>query len=127
MPRQAQPKVDNTILEMALVGYQSQLDRLSAKMAEIRAQLGQHGPGRPKAATIGTDHAGPKKRALSAAARARISAAQKKRWAAQKQQQVQPEKPKRKLSAAGRRAIQEATRRRWAAFDRAQRAAASKP
>jgi hypothetical protein len=127
MPRQAQPKVDHTILEMALVGYQSQLDKLSAKMAEIRAQLGQRGPGRPKGATIGTHHAGPGKRALSAAARARMSAGQKKRWAAQKQPQVQPEKPKRKLSAAGRRAIQEATRRRWAAFHRAQRAAASKP
>jgi len=125
MPRQAQPKVDDTILEMALVGYQSQLDGLSAKMAAIRAQLGQRGPGRPKAAAIGTDGAGPKKRTLSAAARARISAAQKKRWAARKQPQVQTEKPKRKLSAAGRRAIQEATRKRWAAFHKAQRAAAS--
>jgi len=81
MPRQAPPKVDNTILEMALVGYQSQLDRLSERMAEIRAQLGQRGPGRPKAATIDTDHAGPKKRALTHGARARISAAQKKRGA----------------------------------------------
>jgi len=82
MPRQAQPKVDNTILEMAIVGYQSQIDRLSAKMGEIRTQLGEHGPGRPKADRIGTDRAGPKKHAMSAAARARISAAQKKRWAA---------------------------------------------
>src|ERR1017187_5412551 len=47
MPRQAQPK-DNTLLEMAIVGYQSEIERVSARIADMKAQLGQRGPGRPK-------------------------------------------------------------------------------
>ena len=84
MPRPAQPKVDTAILEMAIVGYQGQLDQISASIAEIKAQLGQRGPGRPKAAAAtvaGTDHASPnKRRTMSKSARAKISAAQRTRW-----------------------------------------------
>lgn len=118
MPRQAQPRVDNTILEMAIVGYQSQIEKISAKIADIKAQLGQSGSGRPKAAATGTDHAGPqKRRTISKAGRARIAAAQRARWAALKQQKAQPMKPqKRKLSAAGLKAIRKATKKRWAAY-----------
>ena len=128
MPRQAQPK-DNTLLEMAIVGYQSQLEGISAKIADIKAQLGQSGPGRPKAAATGTDHAGPqKRRTISKAGRARIAAAQRARWAAQKKQQAQPAQPakpkKRKFSAAGLKAIREATKKRWAAYRKAQKSAA---
>jgi hypothetical protein len=125
MPRQVQPK-DNTILEMAIVGYQSELEKLSAKIADIKAQLGQGGPGWLKAAATGTDHASPqKRRTISKAGRARIAAAQRARWAAQKQQQAQPASPKkRKLSAAGLKAIREATRKRWAAYRKAKKAAA---
>jgi len=106
---------------MAIVGYQSQLDEVSAKIAGIKAQLGQRGPGRPKGTSAGTDHAAPqKRRTISKAGRARIAAAQRARWAAQKQQQAQPAKPKkRKLSAAGLRAIREATRKRWEAYRKA--------
>jgi len=126
MPRQAQPKVDNTILEMAIVGYQEQLGRLTAKIAEIKAQLGQPGPGRPQTTTAETDHAGPaKRRTISAAGRARIAAAQRARWAAQKRQQGQSAAPKkRKLSAAGLKAIREATKKRWAAYRKAHASAA---
>ena len=129
MPRQAPPKVDRTILEMAIVGYQSQLEMISEKMTDIRAQLGQRGPGRPKATiptATGTDHAGPqKRRTISKAGRARIAAAQRARWAAQKRQQAQPAKPKkRKLSAAGLKAIREATKKRWAAYRKAHQSAA---
>ena len=117
---------------MAIVGYQSQLEGISAKIADIKAQLGQRGPGRPKstvAATAGTDHAGPRKRrTISKAGRARIAAAQRARWAAQKKQQAQPATPakpkKRKLSAAGLKAIREATKKRWAAYRKAQKSAA---
>ena len=131
MPRHAPPK-DNTLLEMAIVGYQSQLDGISAKIADIKAQLGQRGPGRPKstvAAAAGTDHAGPqKRRTISKAGRARIAAAQRARWAALKRQQAQPAqsvKPKkRKMSAAGLEAIREATKKRWAAYRKAKKAAA---
>ena len=130
MPRHAQPKVDSTILEMAIIGYQSEVERISAKIADIKAQLGQRGPGRPKAAgatatATATDHAGPqKRRTISKAGRARIAAAQRARWAAQKRQQAQPAKPKkRKLSAAGLRAIREATKKRWDAYRKAHQSA----
>src|ERR1022692_3951302 len=104
----------------------------ATKIADIKTQLGQPGPGRPKAAVAtatGTDHAGPqKRRTISKAGRARIAAAQRARWAAQKQQQAQPAQPakpkKRKLSAAGLKAIREATKKRWAAYRKAQKAAA---
>jgi hypothetical protein len=65
MPRQAQPKVDNTILEMAIVGYRTEVEKISAKIAGIKAQLGQSGPSQPKATVAratGTDRAGPQKR-----------------------------------------------------------------
>ena len=123
MPRKAQPK-DNTLLEMAIVGYQSQLEGIAAKIADIKTQLGQVGPGRPRAtaaAATATDHSGPqKRRTISKAGRARIAAAQRARWAAQKKQQAQPAKPKkRKISAAGLKAIREATKKRWAAYRKA--------
>jgi len=126
------PKVDNAILEMAIIGYQSELGRISAKIADIKAQLGQPGPGRPKAtvaAAAATDHAAPaKRRTMSKSARARIAAAQRARWAAQKKQRAQPAeaaKPKkRKLSAAGLKAIRAATKKRWAAYRKAHASAA---
>jgi len=40
MQRQAQPRVDSSILEMAIVGCQSEVARISAKIADINAQLG---------------------------------------------------------------------------------------
>ena len=38
---------------MALLGYQAEKTRIETAIAEIRAQLGHRGPGRPKAATDG--------------------------------------------------------------------------
>jgi hypothetical protein len=127
MPRQAKPK-DNTLLEMAIVGYRSEVERISAKIAGIKAQLGQPGPGRPKAkvaTATGTDRAAPqKRRTISKAGRARIAAAQRARWAAQKKQQAAPAKPKkRKISAAGLKAIRAATKKRWAAYRKARASA----
>lgn len=110
------------LLAMALVGYEREKAKIEATIADIRAQLGLRGRGRPKSAT-GTsgEAAAPGKRTLSAAARQRIAAAQRKRWAAIKGK-PEPAKPKRKLSAAGRRAIIEATKKRWAAFHKAAKA-----
>jgi hypothetical protein len=130
MPRHAQPKLDHTILEMAVRGYEAERDRISAAMAEIRTQLGQHGPGRTITAATGADHKAPKKRTMSASARARIAAAQRARWQAYKKAKAEPEpakaeKPKkRRLSAAGRRAIQLATKKRWAEYHKARKQAA---
>jgi hypothetical protein len=67
---------DHALLEAALIGYQHQAEQLAAKIADIQRQLGGKSPAAaPKAAGTG------KRRAMSAAARKRIAAAQKKRWA----------------------------------------------
>jgi hypothetical protein len=134
MPRQAKPK-DNTLLEMAVVGYQSEVARVKARIADIKERLGQPGPGRPKAtvataatATAAVPAAPAKRRTISKAGRARIAAAQKARWAGQKKQQTKPaaaaKSKKRKLSAAGLKAIREATQKRWAAYRKAHASAA---
>ena len=122
MPRHAQPKLDHSILEMAVRGYEAERDRISAAMAEIQTKLRQQGPGRPKTAATGSDPTAPKKRTMSASARARIAAAQRARWQAYKKAKAEPEKPKKhRLSAAGRRAIQLATKKRWAEYHKARK------
>jgi cell division septum initiation protein DivIVA len=68
---------DLGLLEAALFGYQVEKEKIEAKIADLQAQLkGKKSPvGVAKAAKTGG------KRTMSAAARARIAAAQKKRWA----------------------------------------------
>ena len=66
---------DLATLEMALVGYQIEKEKIEGKIREIQSQL----EGKP---VVGAAKKAPVvKRALSAAARRRISSAQKKRWA----------------------------------------------
>ncbi len=126
-------KLDQRILEMAIVGYGVQREKITAKIAHVQSQLDTARGG--VQVTTGVDGATPvRRRTMSAAARGRIATAQKKRWAAfhkangepaeAQPVKAQPAKSKRKLSAAGRRAVQDATRKRWAAFHKAQRAAA---
>ena len=107
------------LLAMALVGYESEKAKIVAAIAEIRAQLGQRGPGRPRVVANETEQTVTAKRTMSASARRRIAMAQRKRWAAIKKAQATPSKPKRKLSAAGRKSIVEALRKRWAAVRKA--------
>ena len=76
MPRGKANAPDQTTLQMALVGYELEKQRLADKIKEIQALLGQ-GP----AGGAASKEAAPKRRKLSAAARKRIAAAQKKRWA----------------------------------------------
>jgi len=61
--------------------------------------------------STGVSH-GPRK--ISAAARARISASQKARWARTRGKKVVSIAPKRHISAAGLARIRAATRARWA-------------
>jgi hypothetical protein len=69
---------DLTTLEMALVGYQIERQKLEDKIRQIQAQLkGKHVAIPSAAASRKTGV----KRVLSADARRRIAAAQKKRWA----------------------------------------------
>ena len=65
---------DPMVLEAALEGLQLQKKRIEAQIADIRARLAK----RPRAAPQVKK---PAKRNLSAEARKRIAAAQKKRWA----------------------------------------------
>jgi len=58
-------RTDHDLLAMALVGYEAQIEKINAAIAEIQGQLGHRGPGRPKAAA---DGAAPAKRVLSVSA-----------------------------------------------------------
>jgi hypothetical protein len=66
---------DSSLLEAALIGYQLQRERIDKAIAELRQRLG----GKTVPA-ISSDGVRPKRK-MSAAARKRIAAAQKKRWA----------------------------------------------
>ena len=83
MPRGKSTAPDQTTLQMALVGYEIERERIAGKIREIQAQLG----GRASAAGTAKENAAPK-RVLSAAARKRIAAAQKKRWAEHRKKQA---------------------------------------
>jgi hypothetical protein len=78
------------ILEAALQGLESQREKLDEQISEVRRMLSGRGAATKKPASkretaaSSAPHrsASRKKRALSPEARARIAAAQKKRWAA---------------------------------------------
>jgi hypothetical protein len=81
---------DENTLQMALIGYQIEKEKIEARIRDLQAQLrgrrvaisdAKPGQGTPKV-----------KRVLSAAARARIAAAQKKRWAEHRKRQAQAAK-----------------------------------
>ena len=76
--------IDYTLLQAALAGYLAQHRQLEEKIAAIRTQLG----GRAKTDGSGAALVAPKRRRrpLSPAARKRIAAAQKKRWASYRAQ-----------------------------------------
>jgi hypothetical protein len=78
-------KQDNSILAMALVGYEIEKKKIEDKIREIRGRLGKV-IARVAPALGGDDS--PKRRRLSAAARKRIAAAQKKRWAEHRKAQA---------------------------------------
>ncbi len=70
------------ILEAALIGLQSQRDKLDAQIAQVRSLLGRKAS-KPAPVEMSFLSAPPAaKRELSPDARKRIAAAQKKRWAA---------------------------------------------
>ena len=78
MPRGRPASQDQTTLQMALVGYEVERQRLTEKIREIEAQLGE------RAAPATTGPAAKKRgrrrrRTLSTEARARIAAAQRKK------------------------------------------------
>jgi hypothetical protein len=68
---------DLSTLEMALVGYQIERQKIEDRIREIQAKL----KGKHTAAPAAAAKKPAVKRVLSAEARKRIAAAQKKRWA----------------------------------------------
>ena len=80
---------DLTTLQMALVGYQLEKQKIEDKIRQIQGQL------RGKRVALSSEAAPRRagvKRVLSAAARRRIAAAQKKRWAEHRKKAAQAAK-----------------------------------
>lgn len=95
MPRGRKPSADTTTLEAALVGLELKRNEIDGLISKIKKQLG----GR-SSSTLSVNGApaparssgGPRKRrALSAEARKRIAAAQKRRWAEHRKTQAKSE------------------------------------
>ena len=104
------PNVSMDLFQSALLGYERQKALLDERIAEIRRELAAgSGP---------SDVERKPRRGMSADGRARVAAAQRKRWAGLKNSEAPPAKTKakRKMSAAGRKRIIAATRKRWAAW-----------
>lgn len=81
MPR-GRSSPDITTLQMALVGYQIERQKIDDKIRELESQLkGRRGLPVPDGRGPATKKGPRAKRVLSASARRRIAAAQKKRWA----------------------------------------------
>jgi cell division septum initiation protein DivIVA len=78
---------DLTTIQMALVGYQIEKQRIEEKIRDLEARL----KGKQRATPSGAADANQQrpKRVLSAAARRRIAAAQKKRWAEHRKRMAQ--------------------------------------
>jgi hypothetical protein len=81
MPRIPRTVQNQSLLTAALEGLELQRQRIDEQIKEVRALLGRTNGrrGRPPAAVAAPRKRGPGR--LSAAARKRIAAAQKRRWA----------------------------------------------
>ena len=120
----ATQKLTKPIIEAAILGFESQRERLAEQVAELRVML----DGRPAESTAKSETPKRRRRKMSAAGRKAIAEAQKARWAKIRGVSASSSnaaKPKRKLSAAGRKAIIAAAKRRWA-LKRAEAAKATK-
>jgi len=100
---------DTSFLEAALIGFQQMKRNVEEKIADIRRQLGS-ADGMPAASPRQTG-----RRTVSPAARRRMAASQRKRWATPKAKS-EPSKPvsgKRSMSPAARKKTAAAQRKRW--------------
>ena len=79
------------MLAMALVGYEVEKQKIEEKIREIRARLGG-GKTAGRAAAPAKAGGSRPKRTLSVAARRRIAAAQRKRWAEHRKKLAQGSK-----------------------------------
>ncbi len=90
------------MLEAALVGLEHRREEIDSKLAELRELIAKMGGGDSGYAA---GRRGRRTRVLSAAARARIAAAQKKRWEAFRKSKAQPKAKaaRKKAAKAGRK------------------------
>jgi hypothetical protein len=101
-------QIDNSVLEMALVGYNAKRDELVQKMADIERELGGHRKGAAASSVAAKAPVAAKpKRTMSTAGKKAIRAALKKRWAvfhaktgSAKAAKQNATKPKRTMSPA---------------------------
>jgi hypothetical protein len=77
-------RLDNTLLEAALLGYQAEQKRIQAAIADLQKRIG----GGKSTVTTKSPPVARKKHRISAEGRARIAAAQRKRWAASKKEDL---------------------------------------
>jgi hypothetical protein len=120
------PRLTPEIIKAAIAGFEAQKNQLDAQIAELRAIL-----------PAGSSHNGtaleagpPKRKRFSAAARRKMAAAQKARWAKVRGQSEPaaapanaPVKNKRQISPEGMARIIAATKARWARVKAAKRGA----
>lgn len=81
MARSRTTSLDPSLLEAALEGLELQKKRIEEQIHDVRRLLGKRGTAAKKPTAPAVPAAAPKKRELSPAARKRIAAAQKRRWA----------------------------------------------
>jgi len=110
-------RVDTSILQHALIGYQAERIKIDQKIAEIEALLN----GKQKSSA--NKRPLRKRRRLSAAARARIATAQKERWAKFRKQESEAPATK---QVRKRVASPEVRKKRIAALAKARAAKAAK-
>jgi hypothetical protein len=75
-------KQDESILRAALLGYESQLQTINNQVAEVKRRLGQSA----EPTTAAKPNGKHTKHTISPEGRARIAAAQRRRWANTKRQ-----------------------------------------
>jgi len=93
-----QTAVDKSILEAALLGLEQQKAEIDAKTAEIRRRLRGLSTGAAVKSEAAPAPAGRAKRVLSPAARKRIAAATRKRWAAYREAKASAQGPAKKAA-----------------------------
>lgn len=107
-------RLDRSIVEAAILGFESRKKELDNQIADLRQMLN----GGLTSSVALAETAPRKRRKMSASGRKAIAEAQRKRWAASKGKSepvTTTSKPKRKLSEAGKAAIVAALKKRWAA------------
>lgn len=89
MARSRKALQDSTFFAAALEGLELQRKRIDDQIRHVRALLGRRGAAPPESMHIAiSTKSQSRKRVLSAVARERIAAAQKKRWAEFRKQKV---------------------------------------